>query len=131
MATATSRIDSPRNCTISCPREAPTTFLSATSLARCPARAVARLTKLMLAITRISTATIEKVATVRASLPGVSARSCASPRCTLLTGTSSRLMMSACDDIWPPIFCGGMILFSQAGSAALIASASAPGRSFT
>ena len=52
----TSSMDSPRNCAISCRREAPSTLRSATSRARWPARAVARLTKLTTAMARISSA---------------------------------------------------------------------------
>jgi hypothetical protein len=128
---ATSSSDSPRNCVTSCRREAPSTLRSATSRARCPDRAVERLTKLMQAMTRISIATIAKVATVRGSLPGVNALSWASPRCTSATLTSFRSMMSARVVVRPSSVSGGMTFFSQAGRAALIRAESAPSRSFT
>jgi hypothetical protein len=70
------------NWTISCRRLAPSTFLSATSRARCEARAVARLVKLTTAIPRMSRAMIAKVAMVRRSLPGFIVACCALPRWT-------------------------------------------------
>jgi hypothetical protein len=85
----------------------------------------------MQAMARISSATIAKVVTVRASLPVRIAASWASPRWTSRTLTSFRSMMSARVEVRPSSTCGGMTRRSQAGSAALIAFTSAPGRSRT
>lgn len=55
------RIDSPRNCLISCRRFAPTTLRRPTSLARPADRAVAIFIKLMQAINSMKSATEERI----------------------------------------------------------------------
>ena len=69
MENATTNRDSPRCCVINCERFAPITLRSAISLARWPARAVDRFTKLIVATITMSRAITEKAITISISPP--------------------------------------------------------------
>ena len=120
IATAEIRIGSAMNWTISCLRVAPSTLRNATSRARWPARAVARLVKLTTAMPRISSAMIAKVVIDR---PVVARRHRSALRLAevdVAKVDEVPILVVAVVIADSPLGSSGMLRFSQAGSCASI-----------